>query len=368
MKITSIDVFQVDLPLREGRYSWAGGKAVEVFDSTVVRLTADDGSEGYGEACPLGPAYLPAFAAGVRAALAELAPALLGADPRALGQIDRLMERSLKGQAAAKSALDMACWDLLGKASGLPAHLLLGGRFGETVALYRAISQDSPAAMAARVGHYRAEGYRRFQLKVGGDPDTDIERITAAAAELASGDVLVADANTGWLPHQARRVLAAVKGLDVYIEQPCLGYAECLGLRRAWNGPFVLDESIVDLASLLRALADDAMDVVNIKFGKVGGLSRARQLRDLCIERGIAMTIEDSWGGDIVTAAIAALAHATPETFRFTATDFNSYVTRSIAEGAPQRQAGAFAASRAPGLGIAPQSAALGNPVLRFAV
>ncbi len=366
MKITRIDVFQVDLPLREGRYSWAGGKSVEVFDSTVVRLSSDDGLVGFGEACPLGPAYLPAFATGVRAAIAELAPSLLGADPRAVDAIDRLMAQNLKGQAAAKSALDMACWDLLGKASGLPVHLLLGGRFGDTVALYRAISQDRPAAMAERVSHYRAEGYRRFQLKVGGDPDEDIERIEAAAAVLGSGEALVADANTGWLPHQARRVLRAIRGLDVYVEQPCLSYEECLSVRRACDHPFVLDESIVDLASLLRALNDGAMDVVNIKLGKVGGLTRARQLRDLCVDRGIAMTIEDSWGGDIVTAAIAALAHSTPEGWRFTATDFNSYVTRSIAEGAPQRHHGAFAASSEAGLGVRADEAALGSPVLSF--
>ena len=137
-------------------------------------------------------------------------------------------------------------------------------------------------------------------------------------------------------------------------------------MRRACARPFVLDESIGDVESLLRAQRDGAMDAVNIKLGKVGGLTKARQLRDLCVSLGLAMTIEDSWGGDITTAAIAALAHSTPEAFRFTATDFNSYVTRSIAEGAPQRSGGAFAASRAPGLGITPREDVLGEPVMRF--
>ena len=368
MKIIRIDVFQVDLPLHEGRYSWAGGKSVDVFDSTVVRLVCDNGLTGHGEVCPLGPVYLPVFAAGVRAALAELAPALLGADPRGIDTVYLTMDRTLKGQPAAKSALDMACWDLLGQVTELPVHALLGGRFGESVALYRAISQDRPEAMAGRVAQYRAEGYRRFQLKVGGDPDEDIQRIEAAAAALTGGDILVADANTGWLPHQARRVVDAVRGLDVYIEQPCLGYEECLSVRRACARPFVLDESIGDVESLLRAHRDGAMDAVNIKLSKVGGLTKARQLRDLCVSLGLAMTIEDSWGGDITTAAIAALAHSTPEAFRFTATDFNSYVTRSIAEGAPQRSEGAFAASRAPGLGITPRENVLGEPVMRFQV
>ena len=71
MKISSIRVFQVDLPLVEGRYSWSEGKYVEVFDSTVVELVTDDGLSGYGEVCPLGPFYLPAFGAGARAGIAE---------------------------------------------------------------------------------------------------------------------------------------------------------------------------------------------------------------------------------------------------------------------------------------------------------
>jgi len=106
------------------------------------------------------------------------------------------------------------------------------------------------------------------------------------------------------------------------------------------------------------------MDVVNIKISRVGGLSKARVLRDLCVSLGIAMTIEDSWGGDIATAAIAHLAHSTPEAFRFSATDFNSYVTVGIADGAPRRTDGRMAASTAPGLGIVPRKGALGAAVI----
>ncbi len=97
----------------------------------------------------------------------------------------------------------------------------------------------------------------------------------------------------------------------------------------------MLDEVIDSVDVLLRGHADRAMDVVNIKISKFGGLTRARQARDLCVSLGIAMTLEDSWGGDIVTAAIAHLAHSTPPEFLFTATDFNSYVTVSNADGAP---------------------------------
>jgi L-alanine-DL-glutamate epimerase-like enolase superfamily enzyme len=363
MQIRRIRAWQVDLPLHEGDYKWSGGKSVAVFDSTVVAVETE-GRTGWGEVCPLGPVYLPAYAGGVRAGLKELAPKLLGEDPTQLGRLNRRMDAVLKGHPYVKSAVDMACWDLLGQQAGLPVCVLLGGRYGDDFGLYRAISMQSPDEMAARVAGYRAEGYRRFQLKVGGDADTDIARIKAVAAVLEPGDRLVADANTGWLPHDAARVVRGVRDQDVYIEQPCLSYEECLSIRRRTDHPFVLDEVMDSIDMLLRGHADGAMDVVNLKISKLGGLTKTKQARDLCVGLGIAMTLEDSWGGDIVTAAIAHLAHSTPPEFLFTATDFNSYVTRTIADGAPRRHNGRLAASSAPGLGVQPRLSEFGPPVL----
>jgi L-alanine-DL-glutamate epimerase-like enolase superfamily enzyme len=364
VRIRRIAAYRVELPLREGRYAWSGGKAVQLFDSTVVRVETDTGLAGHGEVCPLGPAYLPAYAAGVRAGLAELAPGLLGQDPRALGVLNRRMDALLKGHPYVKSGIDVACWDLLGQAAGLPVATLLGGRHGDDFVLYRAISQDAPERMAARVAGYRAEGYRRFQLKVGGDPGEDIERIRAVARVLEPGDVLIADANTGWLPHDALRVVRGVRDVDVYVEQPCATYEECLSVRRHIDHPFVLDESMDGLGMVLRGHADGAMDVINLKISKVGGLTRAREIRDVCVALGIAMIIEDTWGGDIVTAAIAHLAHSTPPPHLFAATDFNSYVTLRTADGAPERVEGRLAAPTAPGLGVTPRAEVLGPPVL----
>src|SRR6202041_2249059 len=107
---------------------------------------------------------------------------------------------------------------------------------------------------------------------------------------------------------------------------------------------------------VVHAACDQAMDVINLKISKVGGITKARQVRDLCVSLGIAVTIEDTWGGDIVTAAIAHLAHSTPPEYLFSSTDFNSYVTVSIAKGAPKRENGRLAASCKPGLGITPRS------------
>src|SRR3954464_723341 len=182
MRIVRIFAHRVELPLREKSYKWSGGKSVAVFDSTIVGVETDTGLIGYGEVCPLGPFYLPAYAEGVRAGLRELGPYLLGEDPRQLVKLNRTMDAALKGHPYVKSGIDIACWDILGKATQLPVCTLLGGRYGESVRLYRAISQQAPDEMAKNVQNYREQGYTRFQLKVGGDPDTDIERIRAVRA------------------------------------------------------------------------------------------------------------------------------------------------------------------------------------------
>lgn len=366
MRIAQIAVYQVDLPLKEGRYSWADGKFVEVFDSTLVAITTDQGRVGWGEVCPLGPFYLPAYGPGARAGIKELGPHLIGLDPRDLDRVNGVMDSALLGHPYVKSPLDMACWDLLGQAAGLPLVTLLGGRAGEAIALYRAISQEAPDAMAAKVAGYRAEGYSKFQLKVGGAVEEDIARIRACREVLEAGELLMCDANTGWQQHEAQRVVRAVSDLDVYIEQPCPSYEACLAIRRNCDHPFILDEVIDGLPALLRAQRDGAMDAINLKISKVGGLTKARQIRDLCVSLGIAMNLEDSWGGDVTTAAIAHLAHSTDEDFRLAATDFNSYVTVSTAEGAPQRVKGEMRASDAAGLGVTPRPEVLGAPLFEI--
>ena len=366
MKITRITAWQVDLPLGEGTFAWSGGE-LAAFDSTVVRIDTDTDVTGWGEACPLGPTYLPAYAEGVRCGIAHIAPYLIDEVATNTTAVNLRMDAILRGHPYVKSALDMACWDILGRSSGLPVSTLLGGGDAISIPLYRAISQDTAERMASRVTRYRSEGYSRFQLKVGGEPDEDIERIFSVAEVLGPGEILIADANGGWLKHQAARVAGALQGLDVYLEQPCQGWEQCLSIRRRTQLPFILDESIDGVDALLRGHADSAMDMVNIKVSKLGGLTRAARARDVSVEMGLGLIIEDTCGGDIATAAVAHLAQSTPESNLFASTDLNGYVTRRLADGAPRREGGEMRASNAPGLGVEPRPDELGLPLLEIA-
>ena len=207
------------------------------------------------------------------------------------------MDKAMKGHPYAKAPVDVACWDILGKTANLPASDLLGGTYGDDFVLYRAISQQSPEEMAQNVTGYREEGYRRFQLKVGGDPDADIERIRQVAAVLQPGDKLVADANTGWLKHEAMCVVGAVKDADVYIEQRLLALRG-LFIRTPAHRPALRDGRID------RRNPRDSPRRAGSCHGRgqhqdqqVRRPDRHRQARDLCVSLGIAMTLEDTWGG-----------------------------------------------------------------------
>jgi L-alanine-DL-glutamate epimerase-like enolase superfamily enzyme len=368
MKITRISIYQVDLPLLEGSYSWAD-QSFPAFDSTVVAVDTDEGITGYGETCPLGPAYLAAYAEGARTGIAKIGADLLGSDPRFTDVIADRMDRSLKGHPYAKAALDAACWDILGKSTGLSVCDLLGGARQDAVRLFKVVTRGDPGLMAERTQEYQNAGFTNLQVKVGEDPDTDIERFRRVAAAMRPATVMDADANCGWTQHDAIRVVGAVSGLAseygirMYIEQPCLSYEECLSVRPFCQHPMILDECMDGLPVLLRGWQDRAMDLINLKINRFGGLTRSRQVRDLCVQLGIGMTIEDSWGGEIATAAIAHLAQSTPERLHFQSSAFHQYHTVAIADGAPEVRDGFMYASDRPGLGVEPDFDVMGEPV-----
>ncbi len=362
MQIRRISLYQSDLPYVGGSYNWAKGKSVSIADSTVVRIDTDSDIYGVGEVCPL-PAYLPAYPSGVRAGLAELGPQLIGLDPAEVGHINTVMDACLRGHNYVKSAIDVACWDVLGKVANLPLHTLLGGRQMHAIPMYRAVSQDTPEAMVSAIKEYRTQGYRQFQLKSGGYVADEIERIRAVVDALLPGELVIADANMGWRRDEALQVAAATRGLDYYMEQPCERYEDCVAVARHASQPIKLDESIQSVRDILRAHHDDALDVTSIKISKFGGLSKARLARDVCIAIGVPMTVEDVWGSDITTAALAHLAASTPPKFLLNTTDLNKYVTLSNADNAPIGENGYLRVSDAPGLGVQPKEDVLGQPL-----
>ena len=363
MKITRLSLYRVPLTSHVP-YLMAAGKSCDTVDTMVLRLDSDEGLTGWGEVCPI-PHYLPAYAGGVRPVLEELAPVLLSADPVGPEAVMAHCEAHLQGHGYAKSALDIALWDLTAKAAGVPLYRLLGGRQVESAPVYHSITCVAPEEMARIAREAQAEGIRHFQAKLGADDDwqADVARLEAVRAAIGPGPLLYGDWNCGATTLTAIRVAQAVRYLDVMLEQPCASLEACAEVRRVSGLAMKLDESVHDTASILKAHELGCVDVATIKLSKFGGLGAARRGRDLCLDLKIMVVVEDTWGSDIATAAVAHLAAATPGRYLMAACDLSGYVRPPLAPDGPRRDTARLRPSERPGLGISPDEPVLGEPI-----
>lgn len=364
MKIKRIDVYHMDLTYIHGTYVMSGGREITSLPSTLVCITADNGLQGWGEVCPLGTTYLPAHAQGARASLSLLTAAVIGVDPTNLAAVNDAMDAALSGHAYAKSPIDVACWDLTGRSMGVSVSTLLGGIRQERFPLYVAVPLGTPDQMTAYVLARRREGIHRFQLKVGGDPTLDGTRARQIVEATGSEDLVIADANCGWRLNDAILAARAMEGLPrLYFEQPCPTMEECIEVRRHTTLPMVYDELVTELPSLLRAFREGGAGAVNLKVSRVGGLTKAKLLRDVCDELGLQVTVEDTWGGDIVSATSAHLAATTRAKSLLTVSFMNDWTNEHVAGHQPRSVNGFGSAPTGPGLGIEVDVSKLGKPL-----
>ena len=365
MKITGLDLYQVDIPIKEPKTF--SNKIYSSFDNTVVCIRTDTEHVGWGEVCPIASTYQAEHALGVRAALQEMAPGLMGLDPTQTAVINEAMNNWLMGSLNAKSAIDIACWDLVGKAHNKPLYQLIGGALQDKARCYCAVELNDLDQIAPDIAAYRAKGYRHFQIK---NKTTDIalaiERIRTAAALIHAGEIMVVDANKAWATHEAIRICRATEEFDFYIEQPCLTYEECFSVRQRIRQPMILDECMADIGVVLRALADDAFEGIGCKITRVGGITGTRLIRDICAASGKFVTIDDMWGADLSAAAQTHLALSSPER-----TCVASYISTDFSKlrydlHAPAMLDGYICANGKAGLGVEPSPDVLGDPVAYY--
>ncbi|WP_419740508.1 mandelate racemase/muconate lactonizing enzyme family protein [Ruegeria sp.] len=366
MKITRIRVFQTGLPYVGGAYVWGAGNAIETATASVVVIDTDAGLQGCGEFTPCGENYMVAHSEGVVALARLVAPHLLGEDPRQVGRIEQLMDHLVQGHGYAKAPFDAACWDILGQACDQPVWMLLGGKLTDGAPMYRVAPQKAVDETVAEMNAYRDQGYRQFQIKVGGDWATDIDRIRSTVPLLQPGEKAMADANQGWRVDNAIRVARATRDLDFILEQPCRTYEECQQVRRVAEQPMKLDECVTGIQMAQRIVADRGAEICCLKISNLGGLSKARRVRDYLVENRIPVVSEDTWGGEITSAVVAHFAASTPPEYLQNTTDLMNYNTRSTGIGGPESRNGKLYASDTLGLGVVPDFESLGAPVEEF--
>ncbi|MEM8793495.1 MAG: enolase C-terminal domain-like protein [Pseudomonadota bacterium] len=362
MKITRLSLWHVPLTSHE-TYYMADGKACATIDTVVIRIDTDTAHCGWGEVCPI-PHYLPAYARGVIPATAEMAPVLLGADPVGPEALMTKLEAHLPDHRYAKSAIDLALWDLTGRAAGLPVCRVLGGQLADDLPLYHSITCVAPDEMARMAREAQASGITQFQAKLGADADweADVARLNKVREAVGPGPLVYGDWNCGTDRLTATRVGRAVAHLDVMLEQPCRTLGECAAVRAATGLPMKIDENGHDTESLLEANRLGCMDAVALKLSKFGGLSALRRARDLCLYLGTRMCIEDTWGSDLATAAALHLAAGTRQDLLLNVCDLSGYVHPRLDPHAPSRANGRIRVPEGPGLGIEPDQDMLGEP------
>ncbi len=373
MKISKIDVYQVDLPYAGGTYRLSGGREYESFDATIVRVTSDNGLTGFGESTPFGATYVAAHALGVRAGIAEMAPMILGLDPRRVDRVYDAMDSALVGHGHAKAAIDIACWDIFGKAVRMPVCDLLGGRTQQPMAVISSIYAGDPQAMRARVQAHRLQGYRGHSIKIGEDPQLDADRVMACLADRQLGEYFIVDANGGLSVETALRFLRLLPShADIVLEAPCATWREHMSLRKRTSIPMVWDELATSDAAIAQLISDDGAEGVGLKISKNGGLTPCRRQRDMCIAAGYSLSVQDTVGSDIAFAAIAHLGQTIPAHLLRCILDTRDMVSITTADathkGGFDRRDGWVTAPSSPGLGIDPRMDVLGEPVMSFSL
>lgn len=306
MAIAEVRVYSTPLAAKT-TYNMSSSR-VETPMSTIVEMVDSNGLIGYGEACMASPQYQPEHNEGVRASLALLAPAVLGLDPTKLGVINAAMDATLDGHRAGKAAIDIACWDLMGKRYDTHVVDLLGGARMADVTTYHVVGIDTPENAAQKATDLQDAGITRIQLKAGGRPiHEDIASIHAVAAALRPGTDLAVDTNRGWSTVEALQVSNACAAVTMSMEQPCATEAELMAIKPSLCHPLVIDENTTDLRTVARHISSGLASGFGLKLTRLGGLTAMRGVRDLCMATRTPMSSDDAWGGDIIGAAGVAL-------------------------------------------------------------
>lgn len=364
MRIDEIHVYSKSVPVVDGTYKMSTS-AVKDLDSTIVEIVTDKGISGWGETCPIGPTYQPQHMLGARAALAEMAPDLVGLELTSIKTLWRQMDGSLNGHNYAKAALDIAAFDLFGKRFGVPVSTLLGGALTDRVPSYYSVTVHEPDETARIAKEKVRQGYKRLQIKLGGRPvEQDIEALQKVWDVVGHRARLAVDGNRGFTIVHAMTLDQQCAHIPFILEQPCNTMAEVASLKGRIVHPVYLDENTEDLNLVLTAIGDGIADGFGFKVTRLGGLSKIAIARDMCALRSLPHTCDDAWGGDIIAAACAQIA-ATVEPSRCE----GAWIAQEYLEGHFDSKNpvdvidGHIAVPIGPGLGINPDPGVFGEPI-----
>lgn len=326
MRIARITLFSVPIDVGMELTRYVSSQSIDpALDVLVVRIETGDGLSGWGEVCSAPPYYLPELSAGAREGIRHVAPMVLGRDPRQIAAILHDVSAALRGHGNAKTALEMALWDLAARAHDLPLVDLWGGRVSQSVPVLNVVRIGSPDETLAQFERQRAAGYARFQIKVGaGEAHEDIETIRMVEGMALPHERLWYDPNRAWLVDDAIRIIKATADLAPMIENPCETYSECRTVAQRTGCRIMLDEVLDSPQRFAEAVQDQVLDVACLKTSCIGGIEATRATMGLARLFGVPLRLEDYYGTGLLLACVTHMAHTLPENLVFGLYDYVS--------------------------------------------
>ena len=316
MKITGVETRIVEIPVRNP-YVFSHG-VLKTFSNVLVWIHADRGLRGIGES-----SFVPG--GGVSEETPEstkpmidhyLAPALIGEDPFDLERLNQKMDAVVPRNLAAKCGIDLALWDLMGKALEQPAYKLLGGSFDLQVLCTYTLSIDSPERMAEQASLRKNQGYKTLVVKIGRDPATDLERLALVREAVGEEVNLRLDANEAFWPEQAIGIIRRMERYHPeFVEEPVKrwdldGMAK---VARSVGVPISSDESNTSLESVMKIIQKGAAGIINIKISKNRGLTRSKKIAALAEAAGIPCIVGGANTYEVGRQACRHFAVSTPQ-------------------------------------------------------
>ncbi|MER9832770.1 mandelate racemase/muconate lactonizing enzyme family protein [Mesorhizobium sp. M0134] len=368
MRIETINVYKCLLPVKGDSSYRMASSSVEQLDSTLLEIMTNNGFKGWGETCPIGPVYQPHHTLGARAAIAEIAPGLVGQQVASIRHLLKTMDERLNGHGYAKAAFDMALLDLLGQHLGVPVSTLLGGALTDRVPSYYSTIVGTPEETARIAADKVKSGYPRLQIKIGGrDLEQDVATVHKVWEAVGHRARIAVDGNRGLTIAAAIHLDRLCQSVPFVFEQPCNTMEEVASLKGRVTHPVFLDENTEDLNAVLRAISSGIADGFGLKVTRLGGLTKMTTVRDMCAIRSLPHTCDDAWGGDVIAAACVHLA-STVEPRRFE----GAWIAQEYIDGHydPENSIvirdGHIAVPQRPGLGVQPEAKTLGAPIATY--
>ena len=346
MKITGVELFHISIPFAKPyKLSKLYGTRYDA-EAVILKVHTDVGIVGLGEADPLNPFSEETPATVMVVTRDHLAPQLMGQNPTHIAAIESKLDVMVHGNLLARGAVNMALFDIVGKANDIPAHMLLGGLHQSKLPLLSGVGSGTPKEDAASIQQLIEDGYRTVMIKMGALPIADeINRMTSAKAQFGDQMKIVVDANQGWTVAETLEFIDGIRGSRPdLLEQP-IEREDTDGLKIIRNRapcPLSADESMGSIREAATLIREQAVDAFSIKVSKNGGLTKAKKIADMAHAFGLRILMNSMLEFGITQAAslqlgctlpnLLDMGHAYMSVLRMSddITDFAKNISRSV--------------------------------------